>query len=207
MADAAPESIDVDLDAWDAWTPHEAALHLAALRAPWYVAAGWALDLFLGRQTREHDDLEIGVPAHRFAEVREALEGFELVVVGDGKAWPATESTLATHRQTWVRERAGGPWRLDVFREPGDDDDVWVLARDPRIRLSAGSLIAYTAGGIPYARPDVVLLLKANASRPKDEVDFATTLPHLDAGRRAWLRQALALVHPAHRWLEVLGPS
>ena len=204
MADAAPESIDVDLDAWDAWTPHEAALHLAALRAPWYVAAGWALDLFLGRQTREHDDLEIGVPAHRFAEVREVLEDFELVVVGDGKAWPTSESTLATHRQTWVRERAGGSWRLDVFREPWDED-VWVLARDPRIRLSAANLIAQTADGIPYARPEVVLLLKANAGRPKDEADFATTLPHLEAGQRAWLREALALVHPGHRWLEALA--
>jgi hypothetical protein len=34
-----------------------------------YVAAGWALDLFLGRQTRPHEDLEIGVPADRFDEV------------------------------------------------------------------------------------------------------------------------------------------
>ena len=68
MADAGSESIDVDLDAWDSWTPREAALHLARLEAPWYVAAGWALDLVLGRRTREHDDLEIGVPAHRFAE-------------------------------------------------------------------------------------------------------------------------------------------
>jgi hypothetical protein len=89
-------------------------------------------------------------------------------------------------------------------REPWDDD-VWVLARDPRIRLSAASLIAHTAERIPYARPDVVLLLKANASRPKDELDFATTLPHLGAGHRAWLRDALALVHPGHRWLAELA--
>ena len=204
MPEATPESIPVDLDAWDAWTPHEAASHLAGLRASWYVAAGWALDLFLGRQTRKHDDLEIGVPAHRFAEVREALDAFELVVVGDGKAWPTTESTLTRYRQTWVRERPGSPWRLDVFREPWDDD-VWVLARDPRIRLSAASLIARTADGIPYARPDVVLLMKANAARPKDEVDFATTLPHLESGQRAWLRETLALVHPGHRWLEKLA--
>ena len=49
--------------------------------------------------------------------------------------------------------------------------------------------------------------MKANASRPKDEIDFATTVPHLDAAQRAWLREALALVHPGHRWLEVLAPS
>ena len=91
MAGALPEPLDVDLDAWDAWSPHEAARHLEELAAPWYVTAGWALDLFLGAQTREHDDLEIGVPSQRFAEVREALAGFEFVVIGDGKAWPMTE--------------------------------------------------------------------------------------------------------------------
>ena len=146
------------------------------------------------------------MPAHRFAEVREALKGFELVVVGDGKAWPLTQSTLSMHRQTWVRERAGRPWRLDVFREPWDDD-IWVFQRDTRIRLSAASLISRTGDGIPYARPEVVLLFKAKACRPKDELDLAATLPHLDAGRRTWLREALALVHPGHRWLEALAAS
>jgi hypothetical protein len=32
-------------------------------RRPWYVAAGWALELFTGDAAREHDDLEIAVPA------------------------------------------------------------------------------------------------------------------------------------------------
>jgi hypothetical protein len=82
-----------------------------------------------------------------------------------------------------------------------------VFRRDARIRLSAASLISHTGDGIPYARPEVVLLFKAKARRPKDELDLAVTLPHLDAGRRAWLREALALVHPEHRWLEALAAS
>jgi Aminoglycoside-2''-adenylyltransferase len=39
------------------WTPRDVARHLAGIAAPWYVAAGWALDLFRGRQTREHGDI------------------------------------------------------------------------------------------------------------------------------------------------------
>ncbi len=206
MARALPEPLDVDLDAWDAWSPHEAAWHLEELAAPWYVAAGWALDLFLAAQTREHDDLEIGVPSQRFAEVREALAGFEFVVIGDGNAWPMTESTLSTHHQTWVRERDGGPWRVDVMREPWDGD-AWICRRDPRIRLQAADLISRTADGIPYLQPEVVLLFKAKAVRPKDELDFAAVLPHLESSRRLWLRDALTLVHPEHAWLESLGTS
>ena len=203
MVDEALEPLALDLDAWDAWTPAEAARHLADLTAPWYVAAGWALDLFLGAQTREHDDLEIGVPAHRFAEVRAALGEFELFVVGDGRAWPMTDSSLALHRQTWLRERAGSPWRVDVFREPWTGD-VWICRRDPQIHLPSARLIARTSDGIPYAQPEVVLLLKASAVRPKDDADFVNVLPHLDARRRSWLRDALRLVHPGHRWLEPL---
>jgi hypothetical protein len=196
--------VDLDLDAWDAWSPAEAVRHLAGLAAPWYIAAGWALDLFLGRQTREHDDLEIGVPAHRFAEVREVLSGFELVVVGGGKAWPMTEPMLSAHHQTWVRARGGGPWRADVFREPWEDD-VWICRRDSRIRLEAERLISVTSDGIPYAQPEVVLLFKAKATRPKDERDFAAVLPRLDVARRTWLLDALGLVDPEHSWLEALA--
>src|SRR5687767_3677309 len=83
------------------------------------------------------------------------LGDMEFVVVGDGKAWPLTESTLTTHRQTWVRERDGTPWRLDVIREPWEDD-VWIYRRDPRIQLRATELVRHTVDRIPYASPEVI---------------------------------------------------
>ena len=66
-------------------------------------------------------------------------------------------------------------------------------------------LIERTRDGIPYARPEVVLLFKAKAARPKDDGDLADVLPALDAGRRRWLADALELVHPGHRWLAQLA--
>ncbi len=92
------------------------------------------------------------------------------------------------------------------MREPWDGD-TWICRRDPRIRLQAASLISRTTDGIPYLQPEVVLLFKAKAVRPKDELDFAAVLPHLESGRRSWLRDALTLVHPEHAWLESLGTS
>ena len=199
MSEQGVEPFPVDLDAWEAWSPAEAARLLEGLEAPWYVAAGWALDLFLGRQTRPHTDLEVGIPGQRFPVVRERLADYELVVVGDGHGWPLTESTLAAYHQTWVREPRG-PWRVDVFREPWDGD-VWICRRDSRIRLGRDALISRSREGIPYAAPEVVLLFKAKATRPKDDEDFVTVLPHLDAAGRRWLRSSLELVHPGHRWL------
>jgi len=97
-------------------------LHVAspAVSVPWYVAAGWAIDLFLGGSHQAHNDLEIGVPQARCGEVTAALTDLDFFVVGDARAWPLDRAGPAfdEHHQTWARELATGPYRLDVFREP-----------------------------------------------------------------------------------------
>ena len=193
-----------DVSLWDAWRPEEVARRLAGVEAPWYVTAGWSLDLFRGEQTREHEDLEISIPAHAFEAVRRALAPLELWVVGDGLARAVTPETLAAHFQTWAREPDTGIWRLDVMREQWDGD-TWVYRRDSRLRLPLSQVLERTGDGIPYAAPEVALLYKAKGLRPKDEADFASVLPLLHASRRRWLADALALVHPGHPWLAALA--
>ncbi|HEU0304713.1 MAG TPA: hypothetical protein VFR32_09035 [Gaiellaceae bacterium] len=183
------DSVEPDLTKWDAWSPEEVAQRLARVEAPWYVAAGWALDLFLGGQRREHEDLEIAVPRSRLDVFTSELDGYEL-------------HTISAH-QTWVRERGSGKWRLDIFSEPSEGD-LWICRRDERIRLPYAEVVERTADGIPYGRPEIILLFKAKRTRPKDEEDFAAVLPRLDSDRRRWLAGALTLAHPGHRWLPLL---
>ena len=197
-------AFEPDLALWDAWHPAEVARRLAGVDATWYVTAGWALDLHHGRQTREHEDVEIAVPEHAFEAVRGALDELELWVIGGGLAHPVTPETLAAHHQTWVREPETGAWKLDVMREPWEGD-TWVFRRDPRIRLPRDGVIALTNDGVPYARPEIALLYKAKSSRPKDDADFAAVLPLLTAEEREWLAQSIALVNPGHHWLQLLA--
>jgi aminoglycoside-2''-adenylyltransferase len=206
-----PGSFEPDLSKWDAWRPREVARRLARVEAPWCIAAGWAIDLFLGGERREHEDIEIAVPRERFAEVAQALAGFELFIPAhvDGRdlVWPLAQAggTLETYHQTWVREPTTGLWRLDVFRDR-HDGDTWICRRDESIRLPYHEVIERTADGIPYLRPDVVLLFKAkHFERPKDQSDFAAALPHLEPSRRRWLAETLARVHPGHPWLPEVG--
>jgi hypothetical protein len=179
------------------------AQRLAGVQAPWYVAAGWALDLFRGEQTREHEDLEIAVPARRFAEIRDALPGFEFDAVGNGKAWRLPSPALDLVHQTWVWDPAAATYRLDVFREP-HDGDVWICRRDESIRLPYSAVTAYTPDGIPYLAPQIALLFKAKWTRPKDQADFDGSAPRLDAAQRAWLQAALVRIHPGHSWIGAL---
>jgi Aminoglycoside-2''-adenylyltransferase len=199
--------IDPDRFEWDAWRPEQAAQLLARVDAPWYVAAGWAIDLFLGEERRVHEDLEIAVPGERFGEVAHALREFEIFVIEPGLATPlahASSELLAETHQTWVLDRAAGVWRLDVFREPSEGE-VWLSRRDESIRLPYDRVIARSKDGIPYGRPEVVLLFKAKHARPKDDRDFTAVLPLLDPPARRWLIDALELVHPGHRWLADLS--
>lgn len=192
---------------WEAWRPDETARRLDGTDVPWYVAGGWAIDLFLGDQRREHDDLEIGVPDGRFlTDVAPALSELELFVTDRGQVTPLADATdlLAVTHQTWGLDRAAGVWRIDVFREPSDDGE-WICRRDERIRLPYDELIEHTADGIPYGRPEVVLLFKARSARPKDESDLTAVLPRLSAERRRLLAGWVAQVHPDHFWLPDLA--
>ena len=192
---------ELDPDDWDAWPPARVAELFAGVDAPWCVAAGWAIELFLGDYRRAHEDLEVAVPRPRFGEFAARLGGLELYVpLGEGRLGPFDPDSES--HQTWVRE-PDGPWRLDLFREPADGD-TWVCRRDASIRMGYGELIRRTSEGIPYMRPDMVLLFKAKHAREKDEADFAAALPRLAAEERRSLGGWLERVHPGHRWLERL---
>jgi hypothetical protein len=192
---------------WDAWTPAEAARRLRGVDVPWRVSAGWAIDLFLGGERREHDDLELAAPADCFDEVAAALDELDFHVVARGLAVPVADAgELADEaHQTWGLDRGANAWRVDVFREPGDGDE-WVARRDASIRLAYDELIEHTADGIPYERPEVALLFKAKHARAKDEADLAAVLPRLGADRRRLLADWLERVHPGHFWLPDIAP-
>ncbi|MDG9686680.1 hypothetical protein QC334_28820 [Streptomyces sp. DH18] len=197
-----PEEIEA-LDArWSSsWTPGEVAQRLAGISTPWCVAAGWALDLFRGRQTRDHGDIEIAIPEAGFPEVRDRLPGYVFDAAGSGRIWEgAPPETLAAVHQTWLRDPATGNYLLDVFREP-HDGDIWICRRDETIRLPYSEIVHHTQEGIPYLAPELVLLFKAKHARPKDRRDFDATVPHLTAAQRATLEELLARVHPGHAWL------
>ena len=112
-------AFEPDLSLWDAWRPEQVAALLAGVQAPWYVAAGWAIDLFLGEERRAHEDLEIAVPRERFPEIAETLAGFELFIPDGDLTDPASSgrsprrrrrSTVTSRRGCGSRRPGGGGW-------------------------------------------------------------------------------------------------
>ena len=193
------------LEAWRPWSPQEAAERLEGCGAPWCVVGGWAIDLALGRITRAHEDLEVGVPRAAFPQLRRHLEaqGYVLHEIGDEEARslaPGEAPRLDRH-QVWVEHPTETFWRLDVMLEP-TAPPIWRCRRHALIQAPFDFMVA--SGPIPHLKPHGVLLYKAKWTRPKDEADLANTAPLLSADERAWLVEALELAHPGHVWIERL---
>ncbi|WP_405063827.1 hypothetical protein OG474_19865 [Kribbella sp. NBC_01505] len=201
-----PVRLDWGPESWDAWHPQTIAGLLAGTPARWCVVGGWALDLFHGHQTREHEDLEIATPMWDFDLIRERLSAYEFFVAGREGFWPVDGAGAAffEYQQTMARDPSTGRWRVDVMRIP-DDGTNWICSLDRNIHRPYADAVARTADGIPYLCPELVLLFKGLQTRPKDQSDFEAAVPLLSAAARNWLAHALAQTRgDGHPWISVL---
>lgn len=193
---------------WQPWQPHEVAELFSTLNAPWWIAGGWAIDLFLGTRTREHDDIDIQVLRRDQQAIRALLRGWDVQEAHPTtpqSAWPFREWELdqplrAGVHDVWCRASQTAPWSFQLMIADTDGDQ-WLCRRDPHIHRPLTTIGHQTRDGIPYLVPEIQLLYKAKGLRPKDEADFINALPHLDQQSRRWLAEALAIVHPGHPWL------
>lgn len=175
---------------------------------PWFVAGGWAIDLFLGRVSRVHEDLEIGVARVDQGRLRDRLQGWQLYKLVPGESgpipWARDEYLELPIHQIVVRRWDHSPREFEFFLNEIEGGE-WRFRKLPAIRRPLVEVYAHTAGGIPIIAPEIQLLHKAGGHRPKDERDFQNLLPHLERERRSWLRTALELYRPGDPWLEDLA--
>jgi hypothetical protein len=180
---------------WD-WAPlslDEVAELLRDFSAPWWIAGGHALELFLGRTIRQHEDIDVAVLRSDQLTFQRHLRGWDLQIAHGGRLtpWPEGKELEPPEHGIWARREAGGPWELQVLFD-SDTGGVWHYRRDPAVRLPVDDLGLVSTQGLPYLRPEIVLLFKAKAPREKDEADLEAVLPALDAAARARLRRWLA---------------
>ncbi|VBB16705.1 nucleotidyltransferase domain-containing protein [Burkholderia stabilis] len=194
-----------DQEAWDAWEPEALARRLRDIHLPWCVVGGWALDLWHGAQTREHDDLEFTILRQDFSRFRQAFSDLEFYTAHAGvvEKLPENQDVPPDVMQFWGFDRAAESWRVDMMIEPGTPE-WWAYKRDPSFKRPRAEMVMRTAGGIPYLNPSAVLLFKARDRRFKDQQDFDRALPKLPVSERAWLKGCLDALHPGNEWARAL---
>ena len=175
-------------------TPAEAAAQLRGFPAPWWITAGWAIELYLGRRVREHKDVDVLVLRSDQLAIQEHFAGRDLRIAHEGRfePWPARERLELPRHNVWAEDGL-------QFLLGEEDAGTWWYRRDPRVRLPVAELGLVTETGVPFVRPDVVLLFKSSAPEPHDQADLEAVLPALDAEARDLLRGWLPAGHP---WLD-----
>jgi hypothetical protein len=166
----------------------------------WFVAGGWAIDLFLGRETRAHEDVEIAVLRADQEEMRRHLAGwtFEKVVSGVREPWREGERLEPPIHEIHASSPGGESLEILLNEAAGD---VWRFRRNPAVTRPLSEVGLRAKDGVLFLAPEIVLLYKAKVRRTRDERDFEGVLPAMDGGRRAWLAGAIAASHPAHPWI------
>jgi hypothetical protein len=187
----------------------DVASFISALPCPWAFCGGWAIELFLNRVTRPHQDIDLAVFRRHQAAVHThfARHGWTLqqIVSGTPIPWRADEHLELPVHELWCVNPADPADRLELlFNESSNRD--FLFRRDPALTLPLDRAIIRSPGGLPFLAPEIVLLYKSNEPEsPRDHHDFESVLPALREPARSWLAHALARLRPQHPWLSRLA--
>ena len=179
---------DIRLGPWQPVDPVHGAAWFSSVDFVWWIAGGWALDLHLGRQSRPHADLDIGVLRRDITRVRERLSSWEMFEAKDGVLTRLESGQVprVDVHSLWCRPIGATRWMLELMLEDSVDD-VWAYRREPSIRRPFSTVLRISTSGLAYLAPEVQLLYKSRRMRPRDQPDFEVIAPLLDSPARDWL--------------------
>ncbi len=189
--------------------PFDVPLKVAAMMRgfgrSWFVAGGWAVDLYLGELTRRHGDIEVAVFREDQAALRDYFGGrrWRKMVEGVASEWRKGEVLRLPVHELYCSDESEGPNEIEFLLNESDGRG-WVYRRDARVARALDRCGMSSAEGVRFLCPEVVLLYKSKNPRPKDERDFEAVASRLGVERRAWLREALEVCDPGHEWIREL---
>ena len=190
---------------WEPITPSDVADVLRGLPTPWWIAGGWAIELFVGHPTRRHYDLDVAILRRDQLALRRHLAGWDLHFATPERhlgPWDGRFLDPPIGR-IWLRRARGAPWWCDAYLEEARGDR-WLYRADERVSLPLQRVGRTSDAGLPFLSPEIVLFYMLTRPTPKAKADFLAANPRLSEPSRTWLRQALETAHPGHPVLPLL---
>ncbi len=192
---------------WQPLSPTELKTALVDLECPWAIAGGWAIDLFLGYQTRKHDDIDVIVKREDQFKIQKALKKWELWVAdppGKLRIWRQSEFIGKGLQDIWCRPSKDEPWRIQFMLYDVNGEN-WLYKRDETLQKNLDEILLKSKDGYTILTPEVQLLYKSKSLRDKDKLDFENLLKIMSGVQKNWLKNALAkLYNNKHDWINSL---
>jgi len=157
---------------------------------PWFIAGGWAIELFLGKETRVHSGIEIGIYRKHQMHLYRYFESSKKYYVNnksrigkhDKKEWHKEYLQLPIH-EIYIENKG---IELEVLLNERDEDN-WIYRRDQEIKLGDRKAVLFTEERIPYLCPEAVLLFKTKELRDKDCQDIENASKKMNVDQIEWL--------------------
>jgi hypothetical protein len=127
----------------------------------WVLCGGCSVDLFLGRPTRHHGDVDIGVFRSGLVDCLRAVGRDQVYLCSAPRTytrWDGTEIDPAVH-DIWISDSSGGCWILQIVVFDDEGDRVF-YRRNRRIHWSKRSH-AIRCGEFRILNPYITFLYKA----------------------------------------------
>ncbi|WHY03083.1 hypothetical protein [Neobacillus sp. DY30] len=197
-----------DYDNWEPLTVSNIVDLFTDLPITWCLAGGWALDLHLGKQSRQHSDIDVIILRDEQESSYDFLSReWKLYKAQDGVLMPWVQGEFLTDTtDVWVSKNSDSPWAFQVMLVDTFENN-WIYRREKSVKKPVNEIIVRTNDGIPYLRSEIQLLYKGGSSkvREKDFHDLQTMLPILTSQEKAWLSQSLQQQFPeGHLWISYL---
>jgi hypothetical protein len=180
---------------------------MRSFEGTWFVIGGWAVDIWLGRRSRDHGDVDIGLFRDEEALLFSKLPDWRMV---------GHDTPDADHDDPWDGSPLGFPAHVHATRRGWPELDfnfneregaVWIVQRDPQVAVSIWSALRESPLGLYVLAPELVLWHKARGEiRERDQRDFENLVPEMSRASRAWLARSLTSTDVQHPWLLQLTP-
>jgi len=168
----------------------------------WFIAGGRAIDLFLEKETRSHQDSEVAIFRQDQIALHDYFDSWLLqkIVNGERVVWYWDEwLKLPAHEIHCFNETAQPP-RIEFLLNESNETE-WLYRRNQKVRRSLAKVQLESSAGVKFLCPEIVLLYKSKNPQAKDEQDFQAVVKYLDAEREEWLKYAIKVCNSKHRWL------
>ncbi len=204
---------------------------LGDLEAKWCFCGGWAIDLFVGRESRAHKDLDIMVFKNDLKETISYMKnhGWKVEAPTRQGFIPVDTENFETfeYENLWcmneeypldylkIDEQASYNFYhyerevqtdvdfLDILLNTSDDG-YFVYQQNEAIKLEISKAL-YSEGGIPYLAPEIVLLYKSKCLSEDNRADFDVATAKMHPDQKEWLGQALKNEYGSdHPWVVAL---
>lgn len=186
---------------WKRITPDELIVKLANFKESWWFVGGYGLDLWFGKITREHGDIDISIFRESLPALFELDFDFYLASKGELKQISSLSDLSSEDWNIWIKHKYDEDYLFQCLIADSVDN-FWVYRRNSKIKLRSEKYGCITNSGYHVIKPEIQLLYKSASDEEKDERDFQLFKNHLHVKARSFLKNSLDTVYEGkHRWI------